>query len=231
MRLFLLHGNLGSPHDWNACLPFLEQRGFVCHAVDLWDLLRKRTCSLAEAGRAVAALAPPGEPCALAGYSLGGRLALHAAAARPEAWKGLMLLSAHPGLADETERSRRLAGDLLWAERCRDIPPAAFLAAWNAQNALAGSGTGPAPEYDTKLAARAFDCWSLGRQSDFSSWLRSRPLPLLWLTGRRDIRFTALAEHCRPDAARALPGVGHRLLQEAPQETARLMLEFLSTLP
>lgn len=230
MHLVLLHGNLGSPRDWSACLPYLEQRGFVCRTVDLWQLLRGGACSLDEAGRAIASLAPAGEPCMLAGYSLGGRLALHAAIARPDAWKGLILLSAHPGLADEAERSRRLADDLLWAQWCRDMPPAAFLAAWNAQNALSGSGTGPAPDYDPELAARAFDCWSLGHQRDFSPWLRSRPLPLLWLTGQRDARFTALAERCRPDAARALPNVGHRLLQEAPRETARLMLEFMPTL-
>lgn len=231
MHLFLLHGNLGSPRDWDACLPILERRGFACHTVDLWELLRGGACSLTEAGHAVASLAPAGEPCTLAGYSLGGRLALHAAAARPDTWKALVLLSAHPGLADDAERARRLANDLLWAERCRTMPPAAFLAAWNAQNALSRSGRGPEPGYDPQLAACAFDCWSLGRQRGFSTWLQSRPLPLLWLTGQRDARFTALAENCRPDAARTLPGAGHRLLQEAPQETARLMLEFLLTLP
>ncbi len=230
MRLYLLHGNLGSPRDWDACLEPWRSSGFSCSAVDLWQLLRDGADSLEKAGDAVASLAPANEPCALVGYSLGGRLALHAAAARPGAWKALVLLSAHPGLTDPSERARRLADDRLWAAKCREMPPADFLAAWNARSALRGSGRGPSPDYDAPLAAQAFDCWSLGRQRDFGPWLRARSLPLLWLTGRSDARFTALAAQCRPDAARVVPGAGHRLLQEAPDVAARLVREFLLSL-
>jgi 2-succinyl-6-hydroxy-2,4-cyclohexadiene-1-carboxylate synthase len=66
---------------------------------------------------------------ALAGYSMGGRLALHLALRHPEAVTGLALISASPGLRSPAERTARRALD---AQRATDFArdPAAFAEAW-----------------------------------------------------------------------------------------------------
>lgn len=231
IHLVLLHGNLGSFRDWEPCLTLWEEHGIACHTVDLWRLLADGPLSLDAAGERIRTLAPASAPCVLAGYSLGGRLALHAAAQEPGFWKGLALLSANPGLAEENERARRLEADLLWAQRCRENTPTTFLTQWNAQSVFEGATEAPDPDYDPQAAALAFDCWSLGRQRDWAPWLRSTPLPLLWLTGERDTRFTTMAARCRSDALRVLPGAGHRLLREAPEAVARHVVDFVLSLP
>lgn len=229
MHLILLHGNLGSPRDWEPCLPLWRHHGIRCHPVDLWEMLSHGPISLEAAGEKIRALAPDGEPCMLAGYSLGGRLALHAA--QGGFWQGLVLLSANPGLADEAERARRLAADRCWAELCLNASPGELIAQWNAQSVFeGGSNDFPPPEYDPQRVSLAWDCWSLGRQRDCSAWLTSTSLPLLWLTGERDPRFTAMATACRPDAVRVLPGAGHRLLRDAPGAVARHILDFALSL-
>lgn len=231
IHLVLLHGNLGSAADWEPCLPWWEENGIACHPVDLWELLASGPLGLEAAGERICALAPAGEPRVLAGYSLGGRLALHAVAPRPGFWDGLVLLSTHPGLAGNKERARRLEADLRWAERCLQDSPADFLAQWNAQSVFAGGVPCPRAAYDPQRVSLAFDCWSLGRQRDWSPWLSRTTLPLLWLTGERDARFTAMAAACRPDVHRILPGAGHRLLRDSPAPAARHVLDFLLSLP
>ena len=55
----------------------------------------------------------------LLGYSLGGRLALHACLARPDLWSGVIIVSADPGLSSPEEKGLQLRKDRQWAERFR----------------------------------------------------------------------------------------------------------------
>lgn len=221
----LLHGNLGGAEDWAGCLSAWGGTGLDCRAADLWSLPKSARRSLETAGLALTETAPQG--AILVGYSLGGRLALHAFAAEPQKWRALILLSVHPGLKHEKERARRLAVDRIWASRCLRLAPADFITLWNRQPALRNSGAGPRPHYNPRMVAPAFDAWSLGRQRDFRPLLHSLPVPLLWLVGERDEKFRALARECRPDAAVEVPGAGHRLLEESPARTAQLIAEFI----
>ena len=73
-----LHGNFGLPSDWEAALP----DGVPAKAWPLWEIRRYHPEARTLTGFAtwfnnqVAALTDNG-PRILAGYSLGGRLALH----------------------------------------------------------------------------------------------------------------------------------------------------------
>ena len=114
-----LHGNFGLPSDWAAALP----PGRPAKAWDLWEIRRHHPEARTLTGFAawfnqqIAALPDTG-PHLLAGYSLGGRLALHVLLDRPALWSQVLLLSTHPGLTTEAERPPRLAHDLAWQERC-----------------------------------------------------------------------------------------------------------------
>ncbi|MEM9018577.1 MAG: hypothetical protein AAGC68_16320, partial [Verrucomicrobiota bacterium] len=110
--ILALHGNLGSPSHWEA-LDLPEMR-----AVSIWEHAEKDFFEMAHY------LATDGssgmESPILAGYSLGGRLALHALAIHPDRWSGAVIASAHPGLECVEDRLARRSSDQVWAARARD---------------------------------------------------------------------------------------------------------------
>ncbi|NLT69201.1 MAG: alpha/beta fold hydrolase [Verrucomicrobiaceae bacterium] len=224
--ILALHGNLGSAEDWNI----LSLSGI--RAVDLWEhsALSYREFADELAGSLSVGLERP----VLAGYSLGGRLALSAMAMHPERWGGAVLLSAHPGLRRAEDRLARRVSDEEWAQRAREMPWSDFLLTWNQQTVF---GDGPAAPTSGQIAleprheaiALAFENWSLGRQDDLRPALRSFRAPVLWITGEKDEKFTRLAAEMAevfPDFQHViLPGCGHRVLAEQPDPVVRGIAE------
>lgn len=222
--IIALHGNLGSPADWEAIgLPGLR-------AIDLWDY---SALSFFEFAHELATTLTHGlEKPILAGYSLGGRLALQAMAMHPERWSGAVIVSAHPGLCCVEDRLARRISDEIWAKDAREMEWGAFLEKWNRQPVLASpekaiSGDQLALESKREAIALAFETWSLGRQEDLRRSLRSFHAPVLWITGEHDEKFTRLGSEMAevfPNFRHAvIPGCGHRLLGEKPKEVALLM--------
>jgi 2-succinyl-6-hydroxy-2,4-cyclohexadiene-1-carboxylate synthase len=220
--ILALHGNLGAPADWD--LPDLPN----IHPIDLWDRVGLDFSEFA------AALAGPlsaglGKPV-LAGYSLGGRLALHALAAFPGRWSAALVVSAHPGLGCVEDRLARRSSDAIWAGRARTMEWGAFLDRWNAQPFF---GEAPAAlrarqeslEPRREAIATAFETWSLGRQEDLRRRLGRFAGPVVWITGERDARFTGLGAEMAavfPDFRHVVvPGAGHRVLEEGAEEVGR----------
>lgn len=224
--ILALHGNLGRPEDW-------EQLGLAgVRAVRLWDYAE---LSFHEFSHELATTLSEGmERPVLAGYSLGGRLALHALAMHPDRWRAAVIASAHPGLENGEERRARRGSDETWAARARESSWENFLELWDAQAVLASSFSPPdraGLEKDRKSVALAFETWSLGRQENLRSHLRRFHGSVLWVTGEKDARFTALGEemetvfsHFRREV---IPGQGHRILGP---EFARLVGDWLSDL-
>lgn len=85
--------------------------------MDLWRFLDCCPMSMPEFGRALnrEAEAVTGRKI-LVGYSMGGRLALHALL-EGGLWDAAILISPHPGLESEEERAARRAGDAEWGSR------------------------------------------------------------------------------------------------------------------
>ena len=219
-----LHGNFGLPSDWDAALP----PEIPAKAWHLWNIRRHHPETYTLTGFAtwfnnqIAAL-PPDPNRILAGYSLGGRLALHVLVDRPALWHRALIISAHPGLTTDAERPARRAQDALWKGRCLTRPWPEVCAAWNAQSLLHSTATLPdlsAFQPWSPEIAGAFDGWSLGRQENLL--IRYSPLPCrgLWLAGGNDDKFSSIARA----AVEALPGFslqlipksGHRLLRDQP---------------
>jgi pimeloyl-ACP methyl ester carboxylesterase len=61
------------------------------------------------------------------GYSLGGRVCLHLALMYPHLVKSLVVIGAHPGIADADERMARREADDALAEHLLDVGVEAFL--------------------------------------------------------------------------------------------------------
>ena len=136
--IYALHGNLGSAADWAA----IDLPGLV--AVDLWKWQETHPgISLEAFGRRFTESLPADDEApVLLGYSLGGRLALHALAASPSRWKAAILISVHPGLESAEARGGRVKADQAWADRARQDDWTTFLEDWNSQPVLAGQEPG-----------------------------------------------------------------------------------------
>src|SRR5262249_58533233 len=67
-----------------------------------------------------AAIGARGGRAVYAGYSMGGRLCLRLALDRPDLVRGLVLLSASPGISDDAERAARRQAD---EKLAREIEP------------------------------------------------------------------------------------------------------------
>src|SRR5690242_6488130 len=113
--LYCVHGFLGQASDWEDILPpYLRKFAF-----DLFSpgASSQPAFDFNALGGWIndTAVKSPG-PRVLVGYSLGGRIALHALTRKPEIWSAAVIISAHPGLSDPTERQKRIENDEKWAE-------------------------------------------------------------------------------------------------------------------
>jgi 2-succinyl-6-hydroxy-2,4-cyclohexadiene-1-carboxylate synthase len=231
-RIVALHGFLGGPSDWDGLAKWFPDASVA--ALDLWAVIgRPDVDGWASASRALdLALRDilPGDdvrPAFLIAYSFGARLALSSAllgsAASP--YRGCCFVSCNPGLADEDAvgREHRRAADDDWAQRILERPEAEVWSAWNAQPVFGGSV--PAPHQgglpaSRQALARALRLFSLAGQPDSRPRLRAWLGPVLWLTGARDHKFSAIA---RDMSAAGIPAAfvncdaaGHRVPWDNP---------------
>ncbi len=175
------------------------------------------------AGRAVADTVGPG---AYLGYSMGGRMVLHAALARPELVIRLVLISASGGIESAGERARRRAADERLAEHLLDVGVEAFVDEWLAQPLFAGLSE-DAAHRRARLANTAAGLASslrlagTGTQEPLWDRLGELAMPVLVVAGQRDAKFVALAERLADvigDNAElvVIPDAGHTVHLEQP---------------
>jgi 2-succinyl-6-hydroxy-2,4-cyclohexadiene-1-carboxylate synthase len=172
----------------------------------------------------------------LAGYSMGGRLALHAAldpALGPRLAR-LVLIGASPGLADADERSVRRAADERLADTIETLSIEQVAERWARTPVLADQpdavqAAARADRLRGSPGGLAAALRGLGTGALPSLWERLGELsmPVTLIVGERDVRFSATA---RAMAARipacevlAVPGAGHAVQLERPAEVARTL--------
>jgi 2-succinyl-6-hydroxy-2,4-cyclohexadiene-1-carboxylate synthase len=232
--LVLLHGFTHTGQSWDALAGALPQR-YLPLAPDIRGhgaASGSVPVNLPSVIEDVSQLAP--SSFTLAGYSMGGRIALHAALALADRIDRLVLIGASPGIADPHERdARRVADEELaaeierssieefarrWADTpvLRAQPPEVAAAAYadrlrstpaGLARALRGLGTGALP----------------------SLWHRLGELrmPLVLVVGERDSKFRATAQQIAGAAPNAelviATGAGHAVHLEAPDRVAEVI--------
>lgn len=198
MVITCLHGFLGNPRDWD----FLSDAGFEIETPPL------------------DAIPPHGDT--LLGYSLGGRLALHALLAGAN-YKRAILVSTGLGIEDESARAARRASDEAWARRFESEDFDAVMNDWNAQPVLAGpSLTRTRDDYDP----RALREWSSGALPPVASRLHELTIPTFWIAGARDSKYVAEAKRGASLAhgrVAIVDDAGHRVPWEAPDAFVNLL--------
>lgn len=240
IECWLLHGAVGMAADWRGYAKLLAERKIGSRAVDLWRFLECCPMPLTEFGEAFNADAGGSAlatPKVLLGYSMGGRLALHALLRKDHPWRAAVIVSAHPGLESETEREKRRALDAAWASRALTQPWQEFLDDWNAQAVLGGAmprdpGAAGALAIRRREIARSFVDWSLGEQQPLWQALPQITIPVLWVAGAQDEKFLELARRAvdaLPQARLAIaPDAGHRVPWQAMDWLAREVADFLN---
>lgn len=177
-----------------------------------------------------------GGNAAYVGYSMGGRVALHAAIAHPEAVERLVLIGATAGIDDTDERSQRRAADERLAERIEAIGVEAFVDEWLANPLFAGLDAASAMRDDrlrntaAGLASSLRTCGT-GTQEPLWDRLGEIVCPTLVIVGEHDAKFRELGARIVDGIADSeivvIPHSGHSVHLEQPDATAAVLAEFL----
>lgn len=239
VTFWCLHGAVGAAADWFSLRDAFESRGHGLRAVDLWRFLDCCPRSLPATAQALNAEAQANSgKNLLVGYSMGGRIALHALLEENSPWDAAAIISAHPGLATEEEMIARRKIDTDWSVKCLHGEWESFLGEWQAQGILQDVGelSDRTPlRLRRKEIARSFLDWSLGAQENLWPRLSEIEVPVLWLTGERDEKFTTIADHAvasMPHAShQVIAHAGHRLPWQRAQDFTQVVLDWVDTLP
>jgi 2-succinyl-6-hydroxy-2,4-cyclohexadiene-1-carboxylate synthase len=240
LECWCLHGAVGTAADFRPLAKKLGESAIGTRAVDLWRFLEQGSLPVADFGKALDEDAGGrvfrGSGRSLLGYSMGGRLALHALLEKDHPWQAAVIVSAHAGLEDEAERAARRTNDGAWAAKAFAGDWRRFLDEWNAQPVL-GGGAIRDPGADQQMLgrrqeiARSFVDWSLGAQQPLWDRLGEITVPVLWIAGEKDVKFRGLAERAAaltPNGVLAVaPGAGHRVPWEADAWFAETVSKFL----
>ncbi|MGZ3768176.1 MAG: alpha/beta fold hydrolase [Bdellovibrio sp.] len=259
INIFFLHGFLGRPSDWDAVKVFLSQRENVRVYVpdyfnepflgpeNSFENWSENFNSWAQG------LVGFSNQNILVGYSLGGRLALHALEKKTELWKKVICISTNAGFVDDfqetetgiyssdflsEERRLRAANDARWAQEFLNSDWQSVMQAWNAQSVFGGGGNEPVrleKDYRRKILSQSLKQWSLSLQKNKRSVLQRNAEKIFWLIGEKDKKFVELAYQLKADIPSLnidfVSNASHRVLFDNPQNLSetisRVILEII----
>ena len=247
--VLLLHGFMGSSADWRETMAMMGDQTFSI-AVDLPGHgaslgLPPDTYTIEGATRAVIRTLEGLEVVrpVVAGYSMGGRLALYMALRYPNRCTGLFLESASPGLERSSERAARRAADESKAERLESGDFEAFLQDWYSQPLFAPLARDEDLLYRTIEARRRNDPGELARSlrgmgtaSQPSMWgeLEHLSVPALAVAGGLDEKYAGISSRMASINPRlksaVVPGAGHTVHAETPAAYISLLWRFVDGL-
>jgi 2-succinyl-6-hydroxy-2,4-cyclohexadiene-1-carboxylate synthase len=225
--LVLLHGFAGTGRAWDPVVAELGATPYL--APDIHRLPPTFD------GCVAALLDAAPERFTLAGYSMGGRVALLASLAAPTRVERLVLISTTAGLEGDQARQARRDADEQLARRTESGTIEAFADAWSSQPLFAGTAPAAAAAWredllrnDPETLAAALRGLGTGAMTPVWDRLHELTMPVDVVVGERDAKFLAIGERLAAALPRGelhvLEGVGHGLPREAPLELSRAIL-------
>ena len=185
----------------------------------------------------LAEIADAGEGAILAGYSLGGRLALRAALREPERYAGLVTVGATAGIEDPQARAARAEADERLASWVEAAPIEDVVAIWERQPLFADQSeqliedqrAGRLAQDPVELA-RLLRSAGQGVLEPVWPELLTFELPWLAIAGARDEGYSSAARKIAATApnasARVVADAGHAAHLQQPGEVASLIADF-----
>jgi len=229
----LLHGFGGTSRAWDAVLRYLPAERYRPIALDLPghgdQADAARPISFDGCVASVLERAP--KRFVLAGYSMGGRIALHIARTAPERIERLVLISTTAGIDDPHERTRRSRADHRLADEIDKGSIEDFATRWRSKPMFAEDP----PEVDALAradhsrnrpdgVAAALRGVGAGEMRPLWERLAEYQMPVTVLAGRRDRKYVRVSERMvglMPDALLQVSAGGHCLLLENPRVAAK----------
>jgi 2-succinyl-6-hydroxy-2,4-cyclohexadiene-1-carboxylate synthase len=242
--LVLLHGFTQTGRLWGRFGEHLA-RSFTLVAVDLpghggSDSVRADLPATARLVGEAVRDAIGDEPCAVLGYSLGARVALHALTGPSSGLRAsrVVLIGATGGIEDPDERARRRRSDEARAddlEASGDV--GAFLDEWLRGPLFERLGEGAARTERLRNSpaglASSLRLCGTGTQEPLWEALAALPCPVLALAGTDDTRFavhaTRIASLAPLGVASLIPAGGHAVHLAQPDHAGRVVEHWLGT--
>jgi 2-succinyl-6-hydroxy-2,4-cyclohexadiene-1-carboxylate synthase len=240
--IVLLHGFMQNGHAWDAVVPLLAAAGPViaptlapaddAHAIldDLADQVHAvivQACAQAGASSAV-----------VAGYSMGGRVALALARRYPADIALLALESAGLGPRTEEDRVQWAQRNRAWAAYIEELPSMEAVVDWWEEIPLFASQKDLPPEARARQRRMRLSCdkhacallmeqagaHTMPLEDDACAMLARVSFPVHYLVGERDAKYGRVAARVGATSARVhrLPG-GHNVHLEHPEAFARCL--------
>ena len=231
----LLHGFAGTGRSWDAVIQAAADPQWRPNAPDLPGHGDAGEAAAGGIPGLAAALTAEYRPIGtLAGYSMGGRIALQMALDHPGSTDRLVLVSVSPGIEDPGERAERSTADHELAARFEEMSAQEVADTW-----LSGSLFADDPP-DVQERAReqilasepaglagALREYGPGEMEPLWDRLPELALPVTVVVGERDVRCREIAERMSALVPGAevvvVAGAGHALPREAPEELAELL--------
>lgn len=243
--VLFLHGFTGRGADWQPTLESVQDRAYAL-AVDLpghgasVDRPEEAYAMDAAVQQLVAVLDVEDiDRCAVVGYSMGGRTALHLALQHPSRCRRLLLESASPGLDTEAERAARRRIDRTRAQRMMgDFE--AFLYDWYrmplfgslAQHNLVEAMVERRRHNQPAELAKSLRGMGTGAQASLWERLHALRIPTLALTGALDDKYVGVTQRVTARAPRIrsviVPGAGHNVHAERPDAFVNHLCRFIN---
>lgn len=252
-QFILIHGSFGDASDWGPTLHAMNTLGV--DNIHAWVLpghdgkeLPAHNAFDAMVEALVETLQKQRTPTILVGYSLGGRVALHALRALEQRGNHpvvqLVLEGANPGISDEEARKQRRTLDAERAERLRGQPIEDFLDDWYQQAFFGDVATNAelrrhliaqrATRIHAKHAARCMEECSPGLVPDLWPELHAFQTPLAFIHGEHDQRYARIADEMQRKNPRiqsyTVPYAGHNTHRAQPYIFAQTLNQISTAL-
>ena len=235
--MLLAHGFTQTAQSWSPVQHLLRARGFDdIKAIDLpghGSADDVRADLWGSADHLVAA----GGRTTYIGYSMGGRVGLHAALAHPDEVERLVLIGATAGIDNADARAQRRTDDELLADRIGTIGVEAFIDEWLQNPLFAGLTPSQALREDrlhntADGLASSLRLAGTGTQAPLWDRLIEISCPVLLLVGQHDQKFRAIAERMAtalPNAElRAIDDAGHSVHLEQPERIVDALVDWMA---
>ena len=244
--LLLLHGWMGNCEDYYEIVEILKLR-FYCIAIDLpghgktevigsdlaYDFVNTAIGIIQLLDRLEI------DRCAIAGYSLGGRLALYLALEFPDRFDRVMVESTSPGLATEIDRQDRVTHDSQIIDRLKSDNFSDFVNNWYRQSIFIGIDLHPnfRDLLESRIKAnhphnlaKSLQYAGLGMQPYLGDRLKVHPQPLQLIVGALDLKFVAIAQSMQQKSplitVEIIPDCSHNIHFQQPHTWIQQLLDY-----